>query len=99
MLASCGEYIDKDYDGDPPLAIGSSVLLAEKKIDGVVNILPFTCMPGTINCTVSQSLRKQHGGLPWENFAYDGQENVGTDTRFEAFMYQVKKYAESKISP
>jgi len=98
MLANCGEYIDKDYDGDPPLAIGSAVLLADKKISGVVNILPFTCMPGTINCTVSQSLRKKHGGLPWENFAYDGQENVGTDTRFEAFMYQVKKYTESKLS-
>ncbi len=96
MLANCGEYIHKDYDGDPPLAIGSTVLLAEKKISGVVNILPFTCMPGTINCTVSQNLRKQHNGLPWENFAYDGQENVGTETRFEAFMYQVRKYAESR---
>jgi predicted nucleotide-binding protein (sugar kinase/HSP70/actin superfamily) len=53
MLESCGEYIDKDYDGDPPLAIGSAVLMAEKQISGVVNILPFTCMPGTINCTVS----------------------------------------------
>jgi predicted CoA-substrate-specific enzyme activase len=96
MLESCGEYINRDYDGDPPLAIGSTVLLAEKRISGVVNILPFTCMPGTINCTVSQNLRKEHGGLPWENFAYDGQENVGTETRFEAFMYQVKKYAENR---
>jgi len=42
MLENCGEYIHKDYDGDPPLAIGSAVLLAEKQIAGVVNILPFT---------------------------------------------------------
>ena len=94
MLENCGEFIHKDYDGDPPLAIGSAVLLAEKQIAGVVNILPFTCMPGTINCTVSNNLRKEHNGLPWENFAYDGNTNIGVDTRFEAFMYQVKEYFE-----
>jgi len=94
MLEHCGEYINKDYDGDPPLAIGSAVLLAEKQISGVVNILPFTCMPGTINCTVSNNLRKEHHGLPWENFAYDGNDNIGLDTRFEAFMYQVREYHE-----
>jgi len=94
MLENCGEFIHKDYDGDPPLAIGSAVLLAEKQIAGVVNILPFTCMPGTINCTVSHNLRQKYHGLPWENFAYDGTDNIGVDTRFEAFMFQVKDYHE-----
>jgi len=94
MLENCGEFIHKDYDGDPPLAIGSAVLLADQKISGVVNILPFTCMPGTINCTISHNLRKKHHGLPWENFAYDGHNNIGTDTRFEAFMHQVQEYHE-----
>lgn len=98
MLDNCGEYIHKDYDGDPALAIGSAVLLAEKRIAGVVNILPFTCMPGTINCTVSHNLRKNHHGLPWENFAYDGHDNVGLDTRFEAFMHQVKEYHERQLA-
>lgn len=96
MLENCGEFIDKDYDGDPPLAIGTAVLLAEKQIAGIVNILPFTCMPGTINCTVSGNLRKKHNGLPWENFAYDGHDNIGVDTRFEAFMYQVNEYYQKQ---
>ncbi len=94
MLENCDEFIHRDYDGDPPLAIGTAVLLAGKKISGVVNILPFTCLPGTINCTVSQNLRKKHHGLPWENFAYDGHENIGVDTRFEAFIHQVLEYHE-----
>jgi predicted nucleotide-binding protein (sugar kinase/HSP70/actin superfamily) len=94
MLENCGDYIHKDYDGDPALAIGTTVLLAEKEIAGVVNILPFTCLPGTINCTVSQNLRKNNNGLPWENFAYDGHDNIGLDTRFEAFMHQVREYHE-----
>ena len=94
MLENCGEFIHRDYDGDPPLAIGSAVMLASQKISGVVNILPFTCMPGTINCTVSNALRKKHQGLPWENFAYDGHDNIGMETRFEAFMHQVKEYRQ-----
>ncbi len=96
MLESCNEFIPKDYDGDPPLAVGSSNLLAGKQIDGVVNILPFTCLPGTINSTVSQDLRNKHNGLPWENFAYDGDDNIGLDTRFEAFMHQVYNYYSRK---
>ena len=93
MLDHCGEFIHRDYDGDPPLAIGTANILAGKQISGIVNILPFTCLPGTINCTVSQGLRKKHNNLPWENFAWDGTDNVGLDTRFEAFMHQVSEYA------
>jgi len=63
-------------------------------VSGVVNILPFTCLPGTINCAVSNSFKKDHNGLPWENFAYDGNETAGQETRFEAFMHQVKKRHE-----
>ncbi len=98
MLESCGDFIHKDYDGDPPLAIGTAVLLAEKKISGIMNILPFTCMPGTITCSISNNLRKKHGGIPWENFAYDGNDNIGLETRFEAFMHQVKEYHERQLS-
>ncbi|MFW5725059.1 MAG: acyl-CoA dehydratase activase-related protein, partial [Bacteroidota bacterium] len=98
MLENCGEFIHPDYDGDPPLAIGTANILAGKQISGVVNILPFTCLPGTINCTVSQDLRKKHHNLPWENFAYDGTDNIGTDTRFEAFMHQVKQYAKKRVT-
>ncbi|MBN1183692.1 MAG: hypothetical protein JXB49_15480, partial [Bacteroidales bacterium] len=96
MLANSAEYIHKDYDGEPALVLGAAKLLSERKISGIVNVIPFTCMPGTITTSVSQNFRKDHNGIPWENYAYDGQENVGIDTRFEAFMYQVKKYAESK---
>jgi len=92
MLENCGEYIHRDYDGDPPLAIGSAKILSRQRISGVVNILPFTCMPGTINCSISQNFRKDQNGLPWENFAYDGTESIGQETRFEAFMYQVKQF-------
>jgi predicted nucleotide-binding protein (sugar kinase/HSP70/actin superfamily) len=59
ILNLCGPYIHKDYDGDPPIALGSAAGLVEMNISGVANILPFTCMPGTIICAVSNDFKKR----------------------------------------
>ncbi len=94
ILERCAPYIHKDYDGDPPLAIGTASLLTETNISGVVHILPFTCMPGTINCTISNDFRKNHKNIPWENIAYDGQEDTSIETRLQAFMHQANEFAK-----
>ncbi|MBK7174127.1 MAG: CoA activase [Bacteroidales bacterium] len=95
ILELCSPYIHKDYDGDPPIALGSAAGLVEMKISGVANILPFTCMPGTIICAVSNDFRKDHHNIPWLNYAYDGQEDSSIETRLQAFMHQAKEYSES----
>ena len=94
MLAHSNKYIHQDYDGDPPLALGTAAILSKKYISGIVNILPFTCMPGTLNSSVSGVFRSENNGLPWENFAYDGQADTSLDTRFQAYMHQVEEYSK-----
>lgn len=96
MLAHSNKYIHQDYDGDPPMAIGTASILSKKYVSGIVNILPFSCMPGTLNASVSNVFRADNDGLPWENFAYDGQEDTSFDTRFQAFMHQVNEYSKRK---
>ncbi len=96
MLEHCNAYIHKDYDGDPPLAIGTASILSDQFVSGIVNILPFTCMPGTLNSAVSNVFRKDYDGIPWENFAYDGQDDTNIDTRLQAFMYQAREFAKRK---
>jgi predicted nucleotide-binding protein (sugar kinase/HSP70/actin superfamily) len=93
MLERCDDYIHHDYDGDPPLSIGTVSILSEDHISGVMNILPFTCLPGTLNCAVSGLFRKDHKNIPWENFAYDGQVDASFESRLQAFMHQAKEYA------
>lgn len=95
MLDRCGNYIHKDYDGDPPLSLGAASKMASEGISGVVAILPFTCMPGTLIASVSQLFRKDHNNIPWENIAYDGQEDAGLETRLQAFMYQAHEYTKT----
>jgi len=96
MLDHCDKYIHHDYDGDPPLSLGTTSILSEGYISGVVNILPFTCMPGTLNTSVSDLFKRDHDHFPWENFAYDGQEDSSMESRLQAFMYQAREYCTRK---
>lgn len=96
MLEHCDAYIHHDYDGDPPLSIGAASILSKGHISGVVNILPFTCMPGTLNSSITGMFRKDHDNIPWENFAYDGQADASLESRFQAFMHQAREYQKYK---
>ena len=93
MLNSCNTYVDQFYDGDPPICLGTSVTLSKRGVSGFAAILPFTCMPGTLVASVSDSFRKDHNNIPFINIAYDGQDSVSLDTRLQAFVFQVKEYA------
>jgi predicted CoA-substrate-specific enzyme activase len=93
MLNLCNKYVNEFYDGDPPVAMGTSVALAQRGVSGIAAILPFTCMPGTLIASVSDSFRKDHNNIPFINIAYDGQDSVSLDTRLQAFAYQVKEFA------
>jgi predicted nucleotide-binding protein (sugar kinase/HSP70/actin superfamily) len=95
MLHLCNKYVNEFYDGDPPIAVGTSVALTKRGVSGLAAILPFTCMPGTLIASVSDSFRKDHNNIPFINIAYDGQDSVSLDTRLQAFVFQVKEYAEA----
>ena len=93
MIKRSAPYIHKDYDGDPVAALGTAGGLVQTNISGVVYIMPFTCMPGTLVASLSNEFRKDHNNIPWENIAYDGQEATNIDSRLQAFMHQCHEYA------
>ena len=96
MLSLCDKYVNQFYDGDPAVSIGTSVALAKRGISGIAAILPFTCMPGTVVASVSDTFRKDHNNIPFINIAYDGQDSVSLDTRLQAFVFQVKEFAMAR---
>ncbi len=96
MLTHCDQFVHHDYDGDPPLSLGTTAILSKYYISGVVNILPFGCLPGTLNTSVSEVFRRNNEQLPWENLAYDGQSDSSIDNRLQAFMHQAREYAKRK---
>jgi predicted nucleotide-binding protein (sugar kinase/HSP70/actin superfamily) len=76
--------------------MGKSRDFVRKGACGLVNIMPFTCMPGTVVNSLFKRFREEHHNIPFLNLAYDGQEQTHTRTRLEAFMYQVRQFQERR---
>ncbi len=97
ILKFARPYMPENIGGEAILCIGAPLaLMSRGGIQGAVNVLPFGCLPGTVVSAVSRRLRRDRPDLPWLNLAFDGQEDCDNSSRLEAFIFQVKKYAEKK---
>ncbi|MDD2901645.1 MAG: acyl-CoA dehydratase activase [Syntrophales bacterium] len=85
-------YLDPSFEGEAVLSIGKSRDFIRKGASGLVNIMPFTCMPGTVVNSLFRRFQEEHDHIPFLNLAYDGQEQTHTRTRLAAFMYQVRQF-------
>ncbi|MEZ3515658.1 MAG: hypothetical protein K1W37_10415 [Lachnospiraceae bacterium] len=75
----------------PSMFVGRTVdLVANKKVDGLINAYGFNCCLGKITTACINELRKEHENLPMLNFIDDGLEQTNIRTRLESFMEQVK---------
>ena len=66
---------------------------------GVINVLPFSCMPGTIVAAMAPKLREQMDGIPWLDLSFDGQGETNVNTRLEAFMHQALQFQRRVVHP
>ena len=89
-------YIIKWF-GEGALSIGKSIHWIKKGVDGIINVMPFTCMPGTMVTAISRRIKQQYK-VPWLNLAFDGLEQGTTETRLEAFLYQAKQHKTKIIN-
>lgn len=85
-------HFDPNLGTEAVLTMSRALDLARHGISGVLNILPFSCMPGTVVAGMAPKLREAMGGLPWLDISYDGQETTNIRTRLEAFMHQVFQF-------
>jgi len=83
-------YLDPSFDGEAVLSIGKAIDYIKNGLNGIINAIPFTCLPGTVVTAVSKKLCGDYGNIPWLNIAYDGVNDSGSETKLEAFMYQAK---------
>jgi predicted CoA-substrate-specific enzyme activase len=91
-LREAKPYLDDSFEGEAVLSVGKCGDYVRKGVSGLVNVMPFTCMPGTIVGAVMKRYREDHNDIPFLNMAYDGQEETNTLTRLEAFMHQARQY-------
>jgi predicted nucleotide-binding protein (sugar kinase/HSP70/actin superfamily) len=74
------------------LSMGKAIDFAEHGLSGILNIMPFSCMPGIITAGMAPRIRTDLDNIPWLDIIYDAQGETNINTRLEAFMYQAKQY-------
>jgi predicted CoA-substrate-specific enzyme activase len=91
-IADGRRYIDPAFRGEAVLGLGKAVQFHRLGLAGVINIMPFTCMPGTITCGIFKRFQQEHDGMPVLNLAFEGQAGGDLDIRLEAFIQQCRGY-------
>jgi predicted nucleotide-binding protein (sugar kinase/HSP70/actin superfamily) len=80
-------YLSPAVEGEAILSMGRAVEYAEHGFDGILNIMPFGCMPGTIVSMLLHQLRHDMG-LPVFTLVVEGTKDSGEDIRLNAFFDQ-----------
>ncbi len=92
VLNQAKPYIHESFEGEAILSIGKSIDFIAKGACGMINAMPFTCMPGTVSSAILKLIQNKYD-VPVINVAYDGQGESNITTRLEAFMHQVTEYS------
>lgn len=90
-------YISEAYRGEAVLTVGKAVDFALKGFDGIINVMPFSCMPGTMVAAASARVKRDFK-IPWINLTFDGQGQTHLRTRLEAFIHQAAVHKEASLS-
>ncbi len=96
IFRKAAPYVDSSFEGEAVLSIGKAVDLAERGAAGIVNAMPFGCMPGTIVTALMRAVSRDFA-IPCISVPYDGTESTTTRLQLEAFMDQAHSRAGRRI--
>lgn len=84
------------------LSIASIIACARAGYNGMVNVYPFTCMPGTTTAAIVKP-QMSRLGIPYLDAPYDSSIHPGREAAVRTFMYQAeqhfKRHGRKKASP
>lgn len=91
VIENGSRYVHPSFGGETICSMGKAVDFARRGVDGIVNVIPFNCMPGNAVAMLSQTFRRDHDNLPFLNLDYDGFVDASRDAKIVAFMAQVRE--------
>jgi len=84
-------YLRRDIGGDAIESIGDAALAEFNKSDGVIHLLPFTCMPEIVSQNILPNVRLNND-IPVLSLVLDEQMGkAGFNTRLEAFVDLIRR--------
>jgi len=93
IIDMAAPYVHKSFEGETILSMGKTVDLIKKGASGIINAMPFGCMPGTIVTAMLRGVNRDYG-IPCMSIPYDGAESSTIEIQLEAFMDQARNYSK-----
>ncbi len=91
ILRWAAPFVSDEFEGESILSVGKAVSYLRSGISGIINVMPLTCMPGTIVNALLSRVRNTMGARPFLALACDGQQETGRMLRLEAFVSQARE--------
>ena len=91
LIDLAAPFVHRSFEGEAILTIGKIIEYYKKGFGGVINVMPFTCMPSTFVTTQTARISRECNNMPILNISFDGQEDPALTTRLEAFVDQVRQ--------
>jgi len=93
ILQKALPYLHPSFEGEAVLSIGKAIDMIEKGVSGIVNAMPFGCMPGTVVTIIMRYISEKYE-IPYISIAFDGTASTTNQLQLEAFMEQVKQVSQ-----
>jgi predicted nucleotide-binding protein (sugar kinase/HSP70/actin superfamily) len=91
MVEAGEKYFPVEFNAEAILSAGRAELFIDRDgADMIVNVSPFTCMPGTITAAVFRQMSAEKG-VPIVNMYYDGTE--GVNEKISIFLKNLRNKA------
>lgn len=92
ILTKAAPYVHDSFEGETILSVGKAIDLIERGAAGIINAMPFGCMPGTIVTALMKAVSRDYG-VPCISIPYDGTESPAIGLQLEAFMESINSSA------
>lgn len=92
VLNHAGAYVHSTLEGEAVMTVGKTVDFAKENFSGVINVMPFTCMPGNTVTTLYKKVKEDFPDFPLFNLSVDGLDHAVDAMRLETFVNQAKNY-------
>jgi predicted CoA-substrate-specific enzyme activase len=97
LLGNANPYLHSTLEGEAVMTVGKTIDFIKENFDGVVNVMPFTCMPGNTVTTVYKKIKEDFPDFPLFNLSVDGLDHAVDAMRLETFVSQAKTHLISTI--
>ncbi len=90
ILESVGDTFSNHIKSETILSIGGTLAFMRDGMDGVVNAMPFTCMPSNVASAILKVCAR--GKVPFVDMVYDGSIQPNRETNLATFAFQAKQH-------